>query len=81
MILEKEQRVALIRSTIKKAGGIMAFAEALGVTHQAVYQWIKRGYVPLPRATEIHMRYNVNRGELVDPTLLEMLRLPTSNRS
>jgi hypothetical protein len=80
MILDKPQRVALLRRTIDKAGGIMAFSRSLGVTHQAVYQWLRRGYVPLPRATEIHVMYNVNRGELVDPALLEMLRLPTRNR-
>ena len=50
MVMTKTAPAAL-ESAIKRAGGILAFARDLGVTHQAVSAWRKRGHVPFDRAT------------------------------
>jgi DNA-binding transcriptional regulator YdaS (Cro superfamily) len=62
-----------IDKIIELAGGPLALAEQLGVTHQAVYNWRKRGYVPASRAMELEKMYDVQREELVSPALLALL--------
>lgn len=78
MTLDKNQRVTLLRAAISAGGGMIAFARSLGVSHQAVYQWIKRGYVPPFQATKIDALYHVPRRDLVDPAMLEMLAIAES---
>lgn len=38
---------------IQAGGGVISFAKAMGVTHQAVYHWKKRGYVPFDKAAKV----------------------------
>lgn len=54
-----------IETAIKRAGGIIAFARGLGVTHQAVSAWRKRGYAPFDRAARIETLWGVPRETLV----------------
>ena len=62
-----------IDKIIELAGGPLALAEKLGVTHQAVYNWRKRGHVPASRAIQLEAMYSVQREELVSPALLALL--------
>jgi transposase-like protein len=65
----KQTRVAAINEAIERAGGIMALARAVGVTHQAIYDWRKRGAVPLPRAVVIAALFKIERDQLIDPKI------------
>ena len=64
----------ILDAAIAKAGGIFAFCRALGVSHQAVYNWKKCGWVPIERAVEIERLYGVPAGHLVKPSILLALR-------
>jgi len=44
---------ATLNRAIQAGGGVISFARAMGVTHQAVYHWKKRGYVPLDKAARV----------------------------
>lgn len=70
----KRMRGAHLRQIIDSAGGIIPFEHAMGVSHQAIYQWIKRGHVPLARAIEIRDRYGIDLAELIDPQTLDLIR-------
>lgn len=62
-----------IEKIIELAGGPLALAEQLGVTHQAVYNWRTRGHVPAARAIQLEKMYDVEREHLVSPALLALL--------
>lgn len=69
---------AALESAIKRAGGILAFARDLGVTHQAVSAWRKRGHVPFDRATTIEVKYGIPRETLLSERLAAAYRIPQS---
>ena len=62
-----------IKKVIELAGGANALAAKLGVTHQAVYAWVQRGWVPAQRAIEIEKLFDVPRGDLFKPELAALL--------
>jgi DNA-binding transcriptional regulator YdaS (Cro superfamily) len=62
-----------IKKAIELAGGANALATKLGVTHQAVYTWVQRGWVPAQRALQIEDAYDVPRGDLFKPELAALL--------
>lgn len=64
------QRNPHLEEAITRAGGIIAFAKALGVTHQAVSAWRKKGYVPPDRARQIENATGINRALLVSRKFL-----------
>ena len=66
-----------IDKAVELATGAVQLAARLGVSHQAVFQWIKRGWVPLSRAIEIEGIYGIPRHELLKPELVEALHAPT----
>jgi hypothetical protein len=70
---------AELRKTIDRAGGIVAFRSALGLTHQAVYYWFKIGHVPLERAVEIEARFGTPRASLVSDRVGALLNLPRTD--
>ena len=73
MTTTKETRVAALDDAIARGGGIVKFSRALGVTHQAVYDWRKRGWVPLERAVVIASIFKIERDSLIDPRLVQVL--------
>lgn len=73
-----EKRRAAIREAIDKAGGIVAFRKALGVTHQGVYYWIKVGRVPIEKALEIEDKFGIPRIDLIDARFAAALQAPAA---
>lgn len=62
-----EQRREALETAIQRAGGIIKFAAAMGVKHQAVSAWRKKNCVPFVRAARIEELYGVAREDLADP--------------
>ena len=62
-----------IKRAIELAGGANALATKLGVTHQAIYTWVRRGWVPAQRALQIEGIFDVPRGDLFKPELAALL--------
>lgn len=60
---------------IKAAGGVAALARALGVQHQAVQDYRRKGYVPPARAKEIEMQFGIPRNDLVSAKVRSNLGL------
>ena len=58
---------------IAVAGGAQELARRLGVSHQAIYKWRARGWVPAARAVEIEELFDVPRGEIISPRLASLL--------
>ena len=65
-----------IKRAIDTAGGANPLAHKLGVSHQAVYVWLRNGWVPSQRALEIEKLFGIPRVELFKP---ELAALFTSN--
>jgi len=65
-----------IQRAIDIAGGANPLAEKLGVSHQAVYVWLRKGWVPAQRALEIEKMFEIPRADLFKP---ELAALFTSN--
>lgn len=64
-----------VSDAVNKAGGVPAMARTLGVTPQAVREWVRYGYVPARRAQEIDVLYGIPREELVSPKLRSSMGL------
>jgi DNA-binding transcriptional regulator YdaS (Cro superfamily) len=65
-----------IDKAIEAAGGEVALAELLGVSQQAVNKMKQRGYCAPKRAEQIANNFPINVDELIDPTLVEILKGP-----
>jgi len=65
-----------IQRAIDMAGGANPLAAKLGVSHQAVYVWLRKGWVPAQRALEIEKLFDIPRADLFKP---ELAALFTSN--
>jgi hypothetical protein len=63
----RETRMFGLDRAITEAGGIVAFRKDMGITHQAVYCWKKKGVVPMDRAAEIERRYGIPAINIADP--------------
>ena len=74
--MSKDSRVAAIDVAIARGGGIIRFAAALGVTHQAVYEWKRRGYAPADRALVMETLFAVPRADTMEPRLAAVLSAP-----
>jgi transposase-like protein len=72
-VTTKEDRVAALDEAVRRGGGIVKFAKALGISHQAIYHWRKRGWVPLQRAVAIEAIFKVERDRLLEPSISQAL--------
>ncbi len=63
--MTNNERLPALREAIDMLGGILAFRAALGVTHQAVFAWFRRGAVPLKRALLIEAMTGISRDRLI----------------
>lgn len=63
-----------IERAVLAAGGSHAdLASVLGVTRQAVQQWVTQGYAPRDKIVEIAKRYKIARADLADPDWVAIL--------
>lgn len=67
-----------IDKAVSAAGGRSELADTLGVSVQAIYLWVKRGWVPPARAIELEQRYGIPRVDLVKPSLAALLATATN---
>tara|TARA_R110000868_G_scaffold245766_1_gene502357 strand:+ start:392 stop:619 length:228 start_codon:yes stop_codon:yes gene_type:complete len=67
-----------VDAAIAQAGSRKEFAESLNpsITVQAVFQWVRRGWVPPARALEIERLYGIDRAHLVKPELVALVGAP-----
>ena len=75
----KEERIAALDLAIERGGGIIKFCQRLKVTHQAVYSWKARGWVPPERSLIIESIFGVERSRLMDPNLVRALSTPAAH--
>lgn len=73
----KDSRIAALDIAVERGGGIVRFARSMGVTHQAIYHWKRRGWVPADRAAVIESVFGIAREELMEPALAALLRKPS----
>jgi hypothetical protein len=66
---------ATLDRAIQAGGGVISFAKAMGVTHQAVYHWKKRGYVPFDKAAKVQKLYGEPLLDLVRADVADTLTL------
>jgi len=62
-----------IARAVEAAGSVQALAVKLGVSHQAIYKFLRQGWVPPSRAVEIEINYGISRRDLVSPRLLGLV--------
>lgn len=77
--MNNNERFPALREAIDKAGGIVKFAAAIGVTHQAVYAWFSKGWMPLERAVMVERLSGVDRLRLVKPSIAQALEAASVN--
>tara|TARA_R110000868_G_scaffold304136_2_gene564640 strand:+ start:732 stop:986 length:255 start_codon:yes stop_codon:yes gene_type:complete len=66
-----------LERAIDAAGSAAELARYLKVTHQAIYYWKVRGWVPAERALQIERKYEIPRASLVSPRLRRVLAAAT----
>lgn len=71
--MKKIRQLTGIREAVALAGSQKNLAEELGVTKQAVQEWVVKGYVPHARIEEIERLYGIEPKRLCDPKFLELL--------
>lgn len=64
-----------IELAVDLAGGQTELAKRLGVSQQAVFKWLKQGFVPLMRAQEIEAELGIPRGDLMNPRVADLTNL------
>ncbi len=74
----KESRIAALETAVERGGGIVRFSRSMGISHQAVYHWRKRGWVPADKALVIESVFGVPRADIMEPRLAAVLRAPTT---
>lgn len=75
----KDERIAALDLAIERGGGIVKFTKSMGVTHQAIYAWRKRGWVPPERAVVIESIFGIDRNQLMNPDLVRAVSAPAPN--
>ena len=71
--ISKQQRIDAITDVIARAGGIVQFCSIVGISHQAVYSWKRRGAVPPDKALVIETLFGTPREMLLKPQLLALM--------
>lgn len=54
---------------VERAGGVAALSKEESVTRQNIYYWLHKGFMPASWALRFEEKYQVPRGELIDPAL------------
>jgi hypothetical protein len=74
----KDERIAALDLAIERGGGIIKFCQKMKVTHQAVYSWKARGWVPPERAHVIEVVFGIPRTDMMNPDLVRAITAPAS---
>lgn len=74
-VMQADAHTGILDAVIA-ADGVTQLARQLGVSYQAVQQWLKAGYVPLIRITEIEALYGIPRERLINPKYARILAAP-----
>lgn len=74
--LHNAKQYSGILEAVVRAGSLQHISDTLGVSYQAVQQWLKIGYVPLGRIPEIESLYGVPRTDLMNPKYAAALAEP-----
>jgi transposase-like protein len=74
----KQERIAAIDLAIERGGGIVRFAKSMGVTHQAVYAWKRRGWAPLEKSIVMEAVFGIPRADFMNPDLVRTLNTPSA---
>ncbi len=69
-----ESRTELLKC-VELAGSQRLLAEALGVSQQAVNEWVGRGYCPPKRSLQLKDLYKVDPLTVIDPRLAKFVKL------
>ncbi|HET8666840.1 MAG TPA: Cro/CI family transcriptional regulator [Terriglobales bacterium] len=77
--MTNNERLPALREAIGYMGGIIAFSKRMGVTHQAVYHWFRRGAVPVKHALVIERLTDIPREELISELDRELLKAAAEN--
>lgn len=59
-----------LKTLVKDNGNPSRFARRVGVSRQALYLWMARGFVPPIRAVQLEAIFGVPRLRLMDPLLI-----------
>jgi len=75
MLADAKQYSGILEAVVS-AGSLSQLAKTLGVSFQAVQQWVAQGYVPTARIPEIESLYGVPRASLMNPKYTAILASP-----
>lgn len=62
-----------IKDAVERAGGVPQLKKILRVSHQIVYVWLERGWVPQTRALQLTRKYKIPLAKLLKPELAKLL--------
>ena len=74
----KEERIAAIDLAILRGNGIVRFAKMMGVSHQAIYAWKRRGWVPIEKAVALEAIFSIPRDDVMNPDLVRAVNTPAA---
>lgn len=74
----KEERIAAIDLAITRGNGIVRFAKSMGVSHQAIYAWKRRGWVPIEKAVVLEAIFGIPRDDVMNPDLVRAVNTPAA---
>jgi DNA-binding transcriptional regulator YdaS (Cro superfamily) len=76
-MLASAKQYSGILEAVVHAGSLTKLASELGVSFQAVQQWVAQGFVPMDRIPEIESLYGVPRVDLMNPKYSAILAAPS----
>jgi len=62
-----------IQKAVDASGSQAKLAELLGCTQQLISIWVGRGYAPIDRIVELEQATGIDRKDLINPKLLNLL--------
>lgn len=71
--MEKHQSMSGIALAVKRAGTQEKLGVRLGVSQQAISQWLGQGWVPVKRARLIEREFSIPSALLINPELVELV--------